>query len=125
MVSTTGDVLYISRFFEAMLHKDAIARIIDPYGGPSTGNCTVPARRGRAVTRITTSSQLDECLQHVLSHGAEYAARGHHFSYQFSGLPAGSLTKSIHRAASAFRVELIENPGNNVVSISAKVLGWL
>jgi hypothetical protein len=29
-----ANVRYISRFFEAMLHQDAIARIIDPYGGP-------------------------------------------------------------------------------------------
>src|SRR6266481_10062919 len=33
-VDYEANVLYISRFFEAMLHKDAIARIIDPYGGP-------------------------------------------------------------------------------------------
>src|SRR5258708_32437786 len=33
-VDYKANVLYISRFFEAMLHKDAIARIIDPYCGP-------------------------------------------------------------------------------------------
>src|ERR1700676_1520570 len=33
-VDYEANVVYISRFFEAMLHKDAIARIIDPYGGP-------------------------------------------------------------------------------------------
>src|SRR6202035_896474 len=34
-VDYEANVLYISRFFEAMLHKDAIPRIIDPYADQS------------------------------------------------------------------------------------------
>src|SRR5258706_2641595 len=47
-VDYEANVLYISRFFEAMLHKDAIARIIDPYGGPIGPklHCSCPAAEG-------------------------------------------------------------------------------
>jgi hypothetical protein len=54
-VDYKANVLYISRFFEAMPHKDAIARIIDPYGGPigpklHCSGMTADLYRGRSKT---------------------------------------------------------------------------
>jgi hypothetical protein len=42
------------RFFEAMLHKDAIARIIDPYGGPIGPKlrCSCPPRNDAQALQI-------------------------------------------------------------------------
>src|SRR5580704_19616764 len=59
-VDYKANVPYISRFFEAMLHKDAIARIIDPYGGPIGPklHCSCPPGEDAQALQVVVARHL-------------------------------------------------------------------